>query len=167
MQHSVIGILFNSTKDHVLLVKRRDVPAWVLPGGGVDPGEEPDSAVIREVLEETGLQSSITRKIAEYSPVNKIAKFYTHVYECKVTGGSLLITEETIAIQFFPITHLPYPFFSLHKIWLEDALKNKPQIIKQPLKGGSYFDILKLIFTHPVLIFRVLLSRMGFPINKK
>lgn len=27
---------------------------WNLPGGGLDPGERPDAAVVREVLEETG-----------------------------------------------------------------------------------------------------------------
>lgn len=27
---------------------------WVLPGGGIDPGEEPEEAIVREVWEETG-----------------------------------------------------------------------------------------------------------------
>ena len=28
---------------------------WVLPGGGIDPGEDPETAALRELWEETGL----------------------------------------------------------------------------------------------------------------
>ena len=36
------------------LIRRRPSP-WLLPGGGVEHGEHPEQAVIREVQEETGL----------------------------------------------------------------------------------------------------------------
>ncbi|MGV8846144.1 NUDIX hydrolase [Tessaracoccus sp.] len=34
---------------------------WALPGGGVDPGESPSDAVLREVYEESGQEIAITR----------------------------------------------------------------------------------------------------------
>jgi 8-oxo-dGTP diphosphatase len=37
---------------------------WTLPGGGVEWGEHPDAAVIRELTEETGLSGRIHRLIA-------------------------------------------------------------------------------------------------------
>ncbi len=34
-------------------------PVWVLPGGGLDFGESPESAVVRELGEETGLTGEV------------------------------------------------------------------------------------------------------------
>ena len=38
---------------------------YVFPGGGVDEGETTEQAAIREVEEETGLQVTLERKLAE------------------------------------------------------------------------------------------------------
>jgi ADP-ribose pyrophosphatase YjhB (NUDIX family) len=46
----------------VLLVKRGRPPfagLWSLPGGKLEPGEEPRTAACRELLEETGLEATI------------------------------------------------------------------------------------------------------------
>ena len=55
---SVYGIVFNAERTEVLLVKRRDIPVWVLPGGGLDPDESEAEGAVREVLEETGLEAT-------------------------------------------------------------------------------------------------------------
>jgi 8-oxo-dGTP diphosphatase len=39
------------------------VGMWTLPGGGVDHGEHPDVAVVRELYEETGLKALTTRLV--------------------------------------------------------------------------------------------------------
>ena len=41
--------------DELLLVRFRSVDRWTLPGGGIDHGERPEDAAVREVAEETGL----------------------------------------------------------------------------------------------------------------
>ncbi|MEM9740982.1 MAG: NUDIX hydrolase [Pseudomonadota bacterium] len=42
------------------------IPEFQLPGGGIDPGENPLSALHREVLEETGYSISRPRRIGAY-----------------------------------------------------------------------------------------------------
>lgn len=41
--------------DRFLLARHRDSRLWSLVGGGVEPGESPEAAVIREVSEELGV----------------------------------------------------------------------------------------------------------------
>ena len=43
--------------DKVLLVRDRGRPTYALPGGGVEDDERPESAVVRELLEETTLEA--------------------------------------------------------------------------------------------------------------
>ena len=39
---------------------------WTLPGGGVEPGERTDQAVLREVREEVALQGLVSRLLFEH-----------------------------------------------------------------------------------------------------
>lgn len=50
-------------------------PLWTLPGGGLDHGEDPRAAVVREVAEETGLVATVSREAHVYSMHNARARF--------------------------------------------------------------------------------------------
>ena len=61
--------------DRLLLVhmsRGLDAGRWTMPGGGVEWGEHPDTAVLRELEEETG--------ISEVRHV-QVAAIYTHTYQ--------------------------------------------------------------------------------------
>lgn len=166
MKQSVVSIIFNSDKSSVLLTKRRDVPVWVLPGGGIEEGEQPEEAALREVAEETSMQVVIERKTGEYFPINKLAKV-THLFECRTVGGIPAPSNETCEVAFFPIATAQNLLFIIHREWLEDALRCEPDLIKRPITSVTYFELCKYFLRHPWHVLRFALSRMGFPINSR
>jgi 8-oxo-dGTP diphosphatase len=161
---SVIGILFNEKRDRVLLIKRRDVPIWVLPGGGIEENETSEEAIVREIWEETGLEITIKRKVAEYFPINRLTRL-THVFECIKTAGEPITGTETVNIGFYPLNDLPQPFFFLHLEWLHDAKKDHSQLIQNPINQITYLKLCRYFFLHPIQVIRIVLSRLGIPIN--
>ena len=51
----------------VLLVRHRYAPGWRLPGGGVNRGEPPQAAVLRELAEEVGLAGGTAQFFGLYT----------------------------------------------------------------------------------------------------
>ena len=60
------GIMLLNEKGQVFVAKRIDteIEAWQMPQGGIDEGENPRAAAIRELEEETGIAKATV--IAEY-----------------------------------------------------------------------------------------------------
>ena len=146
-----------------MLIKRRDIPVWVLPGGGIDSGESPEIAACREMEEETGYQVKIVRKIAEYSPTNRLAKL-THFYEVAVAGGAPKTGAETRAVEFFDPDQLP-SMPPPYRHWIADAAARHSAVLKKPVEGVNYATLLKLLVQHPVLVGRFLLTKIGIHLN--
>ena len=58
-----VGAVLTDDRGRLLLVRRANEPGrglWSVPGGRVEPGETPARAVVREVVEETGLAVVVT-----------------------------------------------------------------------------------------------------------
>ena len=87
-------------QDRVLLVRsspRSNNPGkWVLPGGGLDHGEDPNVGVVREFHEETGLQIAVTGLREVFSDLVRfpwrgvILHHDRIIFDVEVVGGTLL-----------------------------------------------------------------------------
>lgn len=161
---AVYGIVFNEDKTEVLLVKRRDIPVWVLPGGGLDPGESPEEGAVRELWEETGFKAKVVRKVAEYLPVNKLT-LLSHLFECQIISGKATTSSETKEIRFFSINHLP-DLPPPYEGWIRDAAANHSTVLRKKIEGVSYWILFKLLIQHPILVGRYLLTKLGIHINR-
>ena len=160
---SVAGAIFSPDRTEVLLVKRRDVPVWVLPGGGIDEGESSDNAVIREILEETGFTVKIDRLVGLYIPINSLSK-PTHLYECIILNGTPKASNETSSIQFFRLTQLPLLIPPPFRGWIEDAYIKQP-FLQKKITDVNYRTLMINLVKHPVLVLRFILARLGLTIN--
>ena len=64
-----VGLMVVNGDGKVFAAQRLDSPAanpaWQMPQGGIDPGEDPETAALRELEEETGLTSEKVSILAQ------------------------------------------------------------------------------------------------------
>ena len=117
--------------DQILLAHWREAghSGWTLPGGGIDPGEHPADAAVREIFEETGYTAELDGLLGIDSfvaqPENRISPNATRplhglriVYRAHVTGGELTyeVGGSTDLAAWHPLTAVP----SLKRVALVD-----------------------------------------------
>jgi 8-oxo-dGTP pyrophosphatase MutT (NUDIX family) len=76
--------------DRVALIERHraGLDYFVFPGGGVDEGETPEQAAIREAMEELGIEVAIKQKVAEIQIGQKSKQVYFLVEQVGGEFGS-------------------------------------------------------------------------------
>lgn len=166
MTEGSTGIIFDQDRRCILIVQRHDNGVWVLPGGGLDAGETPEQAVVREIAEETGLDVRVTKKVGEYSPINRLCSL-AHVFECAIIDGVMQKSAETKNLGFYPLENLPYPFFPLHQDWIDDALLNDPVVLKKPIARLTYSEVAKYMIRHPLLVLKFFWTRLKMKFKTK
>ena len=109
-----VAVIFDHTRQSVLLTRRSDNGQWCLPGGAMDPGESAVETCAREVLEETGLVVQVGRLVGVYSSPHFIVvyadgnrrqglnlSFLNLSFEAEPIGGELCVTDETTEVGYF------------------------------------------------------------------
>lgn len=78
-----MGAVVLDRAKRVLLIRRGRPPgfgSWTLPGGRVEPGEDPEAAIVRELREETGLKARIVRPLGVVPLTREGFSYRIHEY---------------------------------------------------------------------------------------
>jgi len=103
-------------RGRILLVERGREPLkgyWSLPGGAVETGEGLESAIRREVLEETGLEIEILTliEVFERITIDDSGRAEYHFvlmdYLCRPSGGTLCAADDACRAEWFTPDQIP------------------------------------------------------------
>ena len=126
------SIIFNPEFKRVLLLQRSasdDTGAgtWENAGGNVENGETPETAIIREIKEETGI-TDITVKRVAYIALLDFKPVLIIVYLCETFINTVTLSDE----------HQAY-------IWADknDCLRLLPEGIISDFERNSIFDLME------------------------
>ena len=97
---SVAGAAFDEA-GRVLLIRRRDNSQWQAPGGVLELNESFEEGVVREVLEETGVQVQVERLTGVYK--NLTEGVVALVYRCRPIGGAVRPSEEAREVAWIAL----------------------------------------------------------------
>jgi 8-oxo-dGTP diphosphatase len=117
-------------QNRVLMVRRRvkeGALSWQFPAGGIEAGESPEEAAVRETLEETGLEVKAIRLIGHLRrhPKSGREMFYT---AAEVVAGEAHVADKEELAEVAWITHreiadyVPYGLFGPVQEYLDEVL---------------------------------------------
>lgn len=113
----------------VLLIRRAREPfkgEWAIPGGRIEDDETAEQCAIREMKEETGLDTEIDRLVGIYSDPDRDPRgIIAAAYIVRKTGGELRSGSDAAEARWFSLDKLPR-LATDHGVMLQNAL----QIIK-------------------------------------
>ncbi|MFA5312543.1 MAG: NUDIX domain-containing protein [Methanomassiliicoccales archaeon] len=113
----------------VVLIRRGREPfkgMFALPGGIVEHGERVEDCVVREMREETGLETRVASLSGVYSDPDRDPRghFVTIAFNLEAEGGKLAAGDDAASVRLFDICDLP-EMASDHRRILDEALRQR------------------------------------------
>jgi len=124
---SFLVLFKDDSCQEVFLVRRSDIALWVLTGGGIEHGEKPEDAAVREAREETGMAVKLLRKVGVYNIVDGQGKLTrkTYLFEGRILSGNFKPEFPGCIGNWFSLENLPNEITEATRIKIFDA-KNQP-----------------------------------------
>jgi ADP-ribose pyrophosphatase len=113
-----IAVVAEDADGNILLVRQYRLAAdkilLEVPAGGIDPGEDPAAAVIREMREETGLKPGKVERLAGFYLSPGFCTEYMHLFRATDLKPAPLSAEDTAGIELVkvPFAQIPELLFS-------------------------------------------------------
>jgi 8-oxo-dGTP pyrophosphatase MutT (NUDIX family) len=93
---TAVSISIFDVEGRLLLGRDSEMDRWSLPGGGVDPNEQPADAAVRECFEETGLLVRLDQLIGVFGgpefliryPNGDVTYYTTAAFRGAIVGGA-------------------------------------------------------------------------------
>lgn len=108
-----VGAAVGNDKGEMLLVQRADSGVWLYPTGWADVGYSAAEVVVKEVLEETGIEAEPIKLIAVLDGLRlgfTRIPLYSLVFQCRAIGGELKAHPlECREVGWFALDSLPSP----------------------------------------------------------
>ena len=147
-----VGAVVGNDGGELLLVQRSDSGVWLYPTGWADIGYSASEVAVKEVFEETGIETEPVRLIAVLDGLRlgfTRIPLYSLVFHCRMLGGSLRPHElECTDVGWFAEDALPTPLAGVERWGLAafSAIRGepvevafdppRPEIWRQPPQPG-------------------------------
>ncbi|WP_182881647.1 NUDIX hydrolase [Microbispora sp. H10949] len=112
----------------VLAIRREDDGRWVPPGGVVELDESPEQAVIREVLEETGVQ--IKPEILTGVYKNMVLGVVSLTFRCHAVAGEPRPSDEALESTWLTLEEVESRMPEARGIRIMDALREDGPFVR-------------------------------------
>lgn len=162
--HVAVGVIYNSDKSEVLISKRSDnqhlAGFWEFPGGKVESGEDVQTALARELLEEVGIVVEQAKRLKtikhNYSDKNVLLDVW-----CINDWSGKVVSRENQKVEWVPTEQLnSYTFPEANKYIISSISLPYIYLISQEsyVDTSCLFSVLKECFTAGLKIFQLRLK---------
>jgi ADP-ribose pyrophosphatase YjhB (NUDIX family) len=111
-----VNVVVVNDAGELLMIRRTDNGNWALPGGAIDLGESVAQAAVRETLEESGIECSVTgiigiysdpRHVILYTSNGEVRQEFSIVLTARALSGQPTAGSESSEVRWVPTSQIP------------------------------------------------------------